>query len=215
MPDLIAIKYLYKWENKMSKKITEYFIEQSARPSGVVGRLMLRVMNRAYLPMARWAVGLLPGMHPAKILDIGMGNGATSAMLAEHFGGAGQTGGAEVFGVDISPGAVAAAAKRQGDIDFRVADICAGLPFADGEFGLACAFQTHFHWGDIEAGLREACRVLAPGSVLLVAFETVKLEYFAAELREEEAVKALALRAGFASVLITGRQGWTAWLAYR
>jgi ubiquinone/menaquinone biosynthesis C-methylase UbiE len=38
------------------------------------------------------------------------------------------------------------------------------LPFADGEFDfLACRYSAH-HWRDLEAGLRQARRVLKPGA---------------------------------------------------
>jgi SAM-dependent methyltransferase len=61
--------------------------------------------------------------------------------------------------------AVDAEAARRGIAHIVTIQAAAeALPFADGEFDfLACRFSTH-HWGDAQAGLNEARRVLRPGA---------------------------------------------------
>ena len=99
--------------------------------------------------------------RPARALDLGSGGGHVAYRLATHAGA--------VVASDLSAemlAAVAATAKARdlGNIETRVAP-AERLPFADGAFDfLACRFSAH-HWRDWAAGLREARRVLAPGSV--------------------------------------------------
>ena len=45
-----------------------YLIQQSKKPSGIVGVLMMRLFNKAYLPMVRWALLFYnPSESPMKI----------------------------------------------------------------------------------------------------------------------------------------------------
>lgn len=97
---------------------------------------------------------------PARAIDLGTGGGHVSYRLARHAG--------KVTAVDISASmleAVQDTARRQGlqNVETCLAG-AARMPFADVAFDmLACRFSAH-HWGDFEAGLREARRVLAPGA---------------------------------------------------
>ena len=63
-----------------------YLIQQSKKPSGIVGVLMMRLFNKAYLPMVRWALSFYnPSESPMKILDIGVGNGKSTTLLVKNF----------------------------------------------------------------------------------------------------------------------------------
>lgn len=48
----------------------KYLINQSKQPSGFVGRSMMRIWNKAYLPMAQWALSVLSKKSYEYILDI-------------------------------------------------------------------------------------------------------------------------------------------------
>ncbi|WP_395393439.1 class I SAM-dependent methyltransferase [Novosphingobium sp. BL-8A] len=97
---------------------------------------------------------------PGHALDLGAGGGHVAYAMAPHA--------AKVTACDLSPEMleqVAAEAARRGLANIAVeAAPAEALPFADDGFDfLACRFSTH-HWRDAEAGLREARRVLKPGS---------------------------------------------------
>lgn len=97
---------------------------------------------------------------PRHAIDLGAGGGHVAYAMAPHAG--------RVTASDLSPQMleqVAAEAARRGLANIGVeAAPAEALPFADGAFDfLACRFSTH-HWRDAEAGLREARRVLKPGS---------------------------------------------------
>lgn len=96
---------------------------------------------------------------PRRALDLGTGGGHAAYRLAPHA--------AEVVVCDLSEAMTAAVletgrAKGFANLSARVARAEA-LPFADGEFDLLTTRFSAHHWGDFEAGLREARRVLAPG----------------------------------------------------
>jgi ubiquinone/menaquinone biosynthesis C-methylase UbiE len=98
--------------------------------------------------------------RPANALDLGTGGGHVAYRLAQHA--------KRVSAIDLSEDmltAVKATALSKGlsNIDVRRAAV-EQLPFADAAFDfVACRFSAH-HWRDLEAGLREARRVVAKQS---------------------------------------------------
>ncbi len=103
--------------------------------------------------------GVVRGMGAARVLDLGCGGGHVSYRAAPHV--------SAVVACDVTQGmldAVAATAAGRGlsNITVRRAPADA-LPFTDAAFDLVlCRFTAH-HWPDLEAGLRQARRVLKPG----------------------------------------------------
>jgi ubiquinone/menaquinone biosynthesis C-methylase UbiE len=98
------------------------------------------------------------GLGAARVLDLGCGGGHVSYRAAPHV--------AEVVACDVTPAmlqAVMASAAERGLSNIKVQQAPAErLPFADATFDVVlCRFTTH-HWQDMEAGLREARRVLKP-----------------------------------------------------
>jgi SAM-dependent methyltransferase len=98
--------------------------------------------------------------RPPCALDLGAGGGHVAYRLASHA--------LRVVAADISARMLAtvadtASARGLTNIETRVA-MAERLPFADDAFDLlASRFSAH-HWGDLQAGLAEARRVLRPGA---------------------------------------------------
>lgn len=96
---------------------------------------------------------------PERMLEAGCGWGDFSARVAAELG-------ASVVAVDISPRMVELARER--GVDARVGDV-QELPFRDGEFDCVAANWMLYHVPDLERGLSELARVLAPGGRLVAA----------------------------------------------
>ena len=98
----------------------------------------------------------------ADVLDAGCGVGYGTAYLAEVA--------ASVVGVDVSPEAIAYAARRYAGprVSFRQMDVTA-LELTDASFDVVCSFETLEHARDAGAAVREAARVLRSYGVYVVS----------------------------------------------
>ena len=109
----------------------------------IIQRAVLARVARLSLPPA------------ARILDAPCGAGALSLALARK--------GFDVAAADLDAGARAALGER-----FRIADLNGSLPWPDAAFDLVCSVEGIEHLENGFAFLREACRLLRPGGVLLL-----------------------------------------------
>ncbi|MBN9564136.1 MAG: class I SAM-dependent methyltransferase [Alphaproteobacteria bacterium] len=157
------------------------------------------------------------GRHDAHVLDLGCGGGHVSYRAAPHV--------ARVVACDVTAAmldAVAATAAERGLSNIAVRQAPAErLPFADGAFDIVlCRFTAH-HWQNMEAGLREARRVLKPSCpallidtiapadrVLDTHLQAVELLRDASHVRNYSAAELIAAlsRSGFAVEGITVRK---------
>jgi ubiquinone/menaquinone biosynthesis C-methylase UbiE len=102
--------------------------------------------------------GLAP---PARALDLGTGTGVAAQAVARRFPGA------EVTGVDLSPGMVTEAERRRppdlaGRVRFEVGD-ASELRFGDGAFELVTL-------ANMIPFFDELVRVVAPGGAIVISF---------------------------------------------
>jgi SAM-dependent methyltransferase len=96
-------------------------------------------------------------LRPRRVLEVGGGPGELAERMARELGAA-------VEFVDISPRMVELARAR--GIDARVGDV-QELPFEDATFDVAVAAWMLYHVPDLDRGLAELRRVLAPGGRLV------------------------------------------------
>ena len=94
-----------------------------------------------------------------RVLDVGCGPGALTAVLVDRVGAA------NVTAVDPTESFVAAAQARHPDVDVRVASAEA-LPFADDEFDATLAQLVVHFMDDPLGGVAEMARVVRPGGVV-------------------------------------------------
>ena len=158
-----------------------YLIYQSKKPSGLIGLWMMKLWNRVYMPMVVWAVSQIDYKKQFKaILDVGVGNGASSKYLKNYFPNC------RVLGIDISTTAIKSAEKLdEPGLSFEVKNVeKTNLPVED--FDLITAFQTHFHWSDLTQAFLELKRILKPDGTILLACEWSKLAYYLPDFTKQE-----------------------------
>ncbi len=151
--------------------ILSKFFSNTRKPEGFFGKMMVWGMNGgSHAAMASWGLDKIAVPKEGKILDIGCGGGANVRRLLS------ESGGAHVTGVDYSPVSVSKSSKvnteaiKEGKCRILEANV-ASLPFDEGEFALATAFETVYFWPDIVRNFSEVRRVLSDGGLFLIVNE--------------------------------------------
>jgi ubiquinone/menaquinone biosynthesis C-methylase UbiE len=181
---------------------------QLGRPRGLVGRLVVRSLNRGNAATNRRAVELLDLAPGHRALDLGFGGGVGLAALLDSPA-------AQVTGVDHSGDMVARARRRfagpLSDGRLRLAEASVeSLPFGDGEFDRILSVHTVYFWPDPPAAARELRRVIAPGGRLVLALgrkewmERQRVHRTGFTLYDEREVEELLRGGGFGSVRLEG-----------
>lgn len=186
--------------------IINYLIKQSKKPSGFVGKIMMRLWNKTYMPMVKWSLKFVKTDSIHEILDVGVGNGQSSVYLSKMLPQA------RVLGIDISEAAIREARKlgNGAKLSFTVSNI-EQTAFESAKFDLVCAFQTHFHWGDFAKALTEIHRLLNDQGQLLLACEKGKVSYFLPELETDKNFKTFIELLGFQLRAVRRQKAWVAY----
>ena len=147
------------------------FFENTRKPVGFGGKIMVAMMNAGHGAMADWGFAHLAAPKNADVLDCGCGCGANiKKMLAKCPKGI-------VKGIDYSEVSVeksrkvnakAIAASRCEVLQASVAE----LPFAEDTFDLVTAFETIYFWPGLADCFREIYRVTKPGGTFFICNES-------------------------------------------
>ena len=146
------------------------FFENTRKPTGFGGRVMVSMMNLCHSPMARWGFRFLKLAGNAAVLDCGCGGGANIARLLKRCPNG------VVKGIDYSPVSVEKAQKvnqqaiRQGRCTVVQGSV-ADMLFAADWFDVVTAFETVYFWPDLPQSFREVRRVLKPGGGVCICSE--------------------------------------------
>ena len=147
------------------------FFENTRKPVGLGGKIMVAMMNLGHSPVARWGLRFLELTLDAKVLDCGCGGGANMKRLLKKCPQG------IVKGIDYSPVSVekskkvneaAIAEGRCTVLQGSVADMI----FADNWFDAVTAFETVYFWPDLPRCFREVYRVLKVGGTFLICNES-------------------------------------------
>jgi SAM-dependent methyltransferase len=110
-------------------------------------------------------VTLMKGRSAARVLDLGCGGGHVTFNVAPLV--------REVVAYDLSPEMLAVVARAAGERGLRNVTTRQGtverLPFEDDSFDVVLSRFSAHHWRDLDAGLREAARVVKPGGTVALA----------------------------------------------
>lgn len=146
------------------------FYQNTCKPTGLRGRVMLALMNTGHRPLSRWGFSHLRVASDASVLDIGCGGGANIQQLLQ------MSPHGKVMGVDYSEVSVNAARRlNQADINRKRCDIVHGnvmaLPFSEKRFDLVTACETIYFWPDLGKAFAQVYRVLRNGGTFCICNE--------------------------------------------
>ena len=155
--------------------IMKKFFNQTRKPEGTLGKLMLSSMNSGHAKMADWGFSHLPQLTPDRIVELGCGAGRNAGELLKRYPKA------HVTAIDYSALSVEKAREynregitagrciiQQGDVS--------ELQLPPKSFDLATAFETVYFWPGIENCFAQVAKVLKPGAYFLICNESDGLD---------------------------------------
>ena len=147
------------------------FFENTRKPQGFGGKIMVKMMNSGHSKLAKWGFTKIYAKSNAKVLDIGCGGGANVAnWLAKCTNG-------HVTGIDYSKVSVEESKKlnaiaiKQGKCDIVYGNV-SSMPFENEAFDCVSAFETVYFWKDLEKSFAEVNRVMKSGGTFLICNES-------------------------------------------
>ena len=143
------------------------FFDNTRKPTGLGGRIMVSMMNIGHRSLADWGLKCLKLNNDANVLDCGCGGGANIKKLLKLCPNG------FVKGIDYSPVSVAKANKvNRGAVSIHRCVVLQGnvadMIFASEWFDAVTAFETVYFWPDLPRCFREVYRVLKPGGTFLI-----------------------------------------------
>ena len=147
------------------------FFENTRKPIGLGGKIMVTMMNLGHSPVARWGLRFLELTPDAKVLDCGCGGGANIKRLLKKCP-QGVVKGIDYSSVSVEKSKrVNEAAVTKGRCTVLRASV-AELPFESEQFDAVTAFETVYFWPDLPQCFREVWRVLKSGGTFLICNES-------------------------------------------
>ena len=147
------------------------FFNQTRKPEGFLGKLMLSGMNSGHAKLADWGLAHLPKLSVSDAVDLGCGGGRNAGELLKKYPTA------HVTAIDYSALCVEKAARYNramiaaGRCEVRQGDV-SDLQLPESAFDLATAFETVYFWPGLETCFAQAAKVLKPGGYFLICNES-------------------------------------------
>lgn len=153
---------------KKYKGVIMSIFENTKKPTGLGGKLMVTSMNLGHSSLSNWGLSHIQLNKNMTCLDVGCGGGANIKQLLKKC--------SQVYGLDYSKVSVeksksvnkkAITEKRceilQGDVQ--------NLPFQENTFDLVTAFETIYFWPDLHTAFLQIYKVLKEEGTFLICNE--------------------------------------------
>ena len=201
------------------------YLQQTQKPDGLLGSLMISSMNRHHAKLADWGMSHLVNISPDTIEELGCGGGRNVKVLLKKYPDA------KISALDYSTLSVrktmqtnhrAIMAKRCTVVQGSVAK----LPFSSESMDLATAFETIYFWPDLAECFKEVYRTLKPAGFFLICNESDGTDEMGKKCETiidgmkcymQDQITACLKQAGFASVEVIchERKPWLAVIAIK
>ncbi|MCR4611995.1 MAG: class I SAM-dependent methyltransferase [Lachnospiraceae bacterium] len=147
------------------------YINQTRKPEGFLGNMMVNGMNKGHSKLADWGISHLKTTKPSQILDLGCGGGRNADALMKKFPDATLT------AVDYSDVSLEKT-KAYNDINIKAGrcivqkqDV-SNLDLEEETYDLATAFETIYFWPGLEKCFAQVAKVLKPGGLFMIVNES-------------------------------------------
>ena len=186
--------------------------DQYRQPSGWLGFLMHKVLDKENSIENDWAINLLAIKPSDIVLEIGFGPGRTLKKIADLASEG------HVAGIDFSRRMLISATKlNKKDINIGLVKLILGdavaLPYPNNFFNKIISVYVIYFWQDPVTVLREAHRVLRPGGKIAVLLSaksamstTPLLRNKIFKMYDETELKDIFITAGFRDVVIENKK---------
>ena len=147
------------------------FVNQTRKPEGTLGKMMVNGMNSGHAKMADWGMSHLPEISPMQIAELGCGGGRNAGELSKRFPQA------KVTAVDYSEVSVEKAKDynrvliNTGKMVVQQGDV-SKLNLPSESFDLATAFETIYFWPGLEKCFAQVYKILKPGGTFMIVNES-------------------------------------------
>jgi len=147
------------------------FFNQTRKPEGFLGKLMLKGMSLGHASVADWAMSLLNIPEPLQIAELGCGNGRDAGELLKKYPAS------KVTAVDYSPLSVEKTKIKNknmlasGRLEVLENDV-SNLKLEHEKFDLATAFETIYFWPGLEKCFENVRKILKPKGHFMIVMES-------------------------------------------
>ena len=194
------------------------FINQTRKPEGSLGKLMLKGMNKGHKKMALFGLSTLPKDDFKNIAEIGCGGGANIKRLLRTYPNS------FVDAIDYSKLSVEKSLKYNKKNLNRCSvtqDDVSNLHLDINKYDLATAFETVYFWPNLEKSFKNVCDILKKDGYFLIVNELdglkesqYKYEKMIEGMKVYKAndLKDILIKVGFSDISITKneKKGWFA-----
>jgi SAM-dependent methyltransferase len=155
--------------------ILRRIFDNARHPRGPGAGLFLRAMNVCHSPLSKWGLGYLDLVGGGEVLDLGCGGGKNIRRMLKA------SPRVRVCGLDCSEASVGLSRRlnwkaiQAGRSEIKLGSV-ERIPWPDGSFDVATAFETVYFWPDWSRNFQEVRRVLRPGGLFLVCNSLVPWE---------------------------------------
>ncbi len=147
------------------------FVNQTRKPEGILGKMMVNGMNSGHARLADWGLSHLKDLKPENMLEVGCGGGRNTAELLKKYPSA------KITAIDYSQVSVDTAREynknmiASGRCEIKQGDVSA-LDLPEGEYDLATAFETIYFWPGLENCFSRVAKVLKTGATFMIVNES-------------------------------------------
>lgn len=146
------------------------FFQNTCKPKGIGGKIMVNMMNIGHSSMARWGFTHIEIKNNSICLDIGCGGGANVKRLLDKVP-YGKVTGIDYSEISVIKSKTSLPKGRSITLACKISQRSFFIPVLLVFFDLITAFETIYFWPDILEAFKQVHRVLKPNGTFMICNE--------------------------------------------